>query len=221
MVDISEAMRVGGSQFTERHREVLRAALVLFAERGWTGASLRELARRLGVAQPSLYHYFRSKEELVEQILVTFGFGGVHGTVAEPLEIPASITDTPPMMAAYVMALYQRTDWPLFVRFVFNLALEERWREPLREMFVDRMRTLMELGVAPYVARGEISKEEAMFLARMVSSAVALPLIEQYVCFPGAGEHPDLARYATWVGEFTQEALQARIAGRKSVIAQG
>ena len=33
---------------SERHLEVLRAALQLFSERGYAGASLRELARRLG-----------------------------------------------------------------------------------------------------------------------------------------------------------------------------
>ena len=45
----------GGQELGERHREVLRVAMHLFAERGYAGASLRELARRLGMQQPSLY----------------------------------------------------------------------------------------------------------------------------------------------------------------------
>ena len=68
--------RYGGAQRPPKHLEVLRVAMRLIAERGYRGASLRELARRVGMQQPSLYHYFRSKEDLVEQILVTFGFGG-------------------------------------------------------------------------------------------------------------------------------------------------
>lgn len=214
-----DILREGGAQYSARHREVLRAALFLFAERGWAGASLRELARRLGVAQPSLYHYFRSKEELVEQIIETFGFGGVLGTVSEPLPFPSDVAETPPLLADYVLALYERTDWPVFVRFVFNIALEERWRERLRAMFVDRTRELMVVAISPYVQRGQISAEDGMYLGRMITSAVALPLIEQHVCFPGAGEHPDVREYAAWVGRFAEEALRARIAARADTAA--
>lgn len=46
----------------ERLRE---AALELFGERGYDGVSMAELADRVGIAKPSLYNYFRSKEELL------------------------------------------------------------------------------------------------------------------------------------------------------------
>jgi len=46
----------------ERLRE---AALELFGDRGYDGASMAELAERVGIAKPSLYNYFRSKEELL------------------------------------------------------------------------------------------------------------------------------------------------------------
>jgi AcrR family transcriptional regulator len=52
----------------DRRTQILREALLLFAEHGVEGASLRELARRVGISQPSLYHYFASKEALVEAI---------------------------------------------------------------------------------------------------------------------------------------------------------
>jgi len=44
---------------------VLEAALELFGEKGYDGASMNELAERVGVAKPSLYNYYRSKEELL------------------------------------------------------------------------------------------------------------------------------------------------------------
>ena len=46
----------------ERVRE---AALELFGEKGYDGASMNELAERVGIAKPSLYNYYRSKEELL------------------------------------------------------------------------------------------------------------------------------------------------------------
>ncbi len=44
-----------------RREEILEAALELIAEHGVAGASLRMLAKELGMSQPSLYHYFPSK----------------------------------------------------------------------------------------------------------------------------------------------------------------
>ena len=86
---------LAGAELSDRHREVLREAMRLFAERGYVGTSLRELARRVGMQQPSLYHYFRSKEELVEQILATYGFGGIGNTPPDALRRTKSLTSRP------------------------------------------------------------------------------------------------------------------------------
>jgi AcrR family transcriptional regulator len=48
----------------------LRAAAVeLFAERGYGGASMGELAERVGIAKASLYNYYPSKEALLVDLL--------------------------------------------------------------------------------------------------------------------------------------------------------
>ena len=46
-----------------------RAALELFAERGYAGASMDELARRSGVSAPVLYDHFDSKLDLHRRLL--------------------------------------------------------------------------------------------------------------------------------------------------------
>ena len=43
---------------------ILDAALDLFADRSFDGASTREIAQRAGVSQPSLNYHFRTKQEL-------------------------------------------------------------------------------------------------------------------------------------------------------------
>ena len=50
------------------HR-VLDRALTLFAERGYHGTALSEIAGALGVRTPSLYNHMRSKQELLESIV--------------------------------------------------------------------------------------------------------------------------------------------------------
>ena len=74
-------------------RSVLDAALTLFAERGYHGTALSEIAGALGVRTPSLYNHMRSKHELLEAIIdattagVLDDFQGVRHEGGEPGEV--------------------------------------------------------------------------------------------------------------------------------------
>lgn len=52
------------STAAERRDQVLDAALVEFAERGYEGASTEDIARRAGISQPYLFRLFGTKKEL-------------------------------------------------------------------------------------------------------------------------------------------------------------
>ena len=53
----------------ERRASILAVAKVLFADRGFHGVSVDEIARRLGVSPAVLYRHFDSKEALYEAAL--------------------------------------------------------------------------------------------------------------------------------------------------------
>jgi AcrR family transcriptional regulator len=50
-------------------RHIARTAAKLFAERGYDATSVREIVEAAGVAKPTLYYYFRSKEGLAQALL--------------------------------------------------------------------------------------------------------------------------------------------------------
>jgi AcrR family transcriptional regulator len=52
-----------------RRQAILKAALSVFAERGFAAARLDDVAARAGVAKGTLYLYFRSKEALFEALI--------------------------------------------------------------------------------------------------------------------------------------------------------
>ena len=49
----------------ERLREILGHSARIFAEKGFDGASIREISRAAGMSLAGLYYYFRTKEELL------------------------------------------------------------------------------------------------------------------------------------------------------------
>src|SRR5579864_6303646 len=49
---------------------ILDAALQVFAEKGYFGSSLRDIATAVGVRESALYNYFPSKEALFEALIL-------------------------------------------------------------------------------------------------------------------------------------------------------
>ena len=52
----------------EKRRAILHAAVRVFAEKGYHGCRIADVARAAGVAYGLVYHYFRYKEELLESV---------------------------------------------------------------------------------------------------------------------------------------------------------
>ncbi len=53
------------SRFDRRLGEILNHATAVFCEKGYEGASMRDLSRATGMSLAGLYHYFKSKERLL------------------------------------------------------------------------------------------------------------------------------------------------------------
>lgn len=59
----------------DTRQQLLDAALELFAEQGFGGTSMRQLARVVGVRESAIYHHFDSKEALFSGLLDEYGPG--------------------------------------------------------------------------------------------------------------------------------------------------
>jgi len=55
----------GSSRFDRRLAEILKHATGVFCDKGYEGASMRDLSRASGISLAGLYYYFESKEKLL------------------------------------------------------------------------------------------------------------------------------------------------------------
>lgn len=61
--------RTQAKNYDEVRQGILGRSAEVFAERGYAAASIADLARANGVSRGNLYHYFASKEALLEEML--------------------------------------------------------------------------------------------------------------------------------------------------------
>lgn len=105
----------------ERQQQILQGAIRYFSEMGFAGQT-RELSRRLGITQPLLYRYFKSKKDLIDQVYVHVFMGRW-----QPQWITLLEDDTVPLdqrlvrfYEAYSRATYQ----PEWIRIYMFAGLE-------------------------------------------------------------------------------------------------
>ena len=63
------AVRGPYAKTAARRQEILDTALEVFAQQGFRGGSLREIAERVGLSQAGVLHHFDSKEALLAAVL--------------------------------------------------------------------------------------------------------------------------------------------------------
>ncbi|HEY8493155.1 MAG TPA: TetR/AcrR family transcriptional regulator [Myxococcota bacterium] len=111
---------------------ILDAAEELFAERGYHGASLRDVADRVGLRIPSLYNHFPSKEALYAAVLAR-GIGPVVELLTELARAPEPERNDPLRVVEPVMKLL--AERPHLPRLLLHETLSggERLTPMLRE----------------------------------------------------------------------------------------
>jgi AcrR family transcriptional regulator len=75
----------GDSAFDRRLAKILACAAEVFCEKGYEGASVRDLSRASGMSLAGLYHYFDSKERLL-YLLQKHTFTSIMERLSERLE---------------------------------------------------------------------------------------------------------------------------------------
>lgn len=102
---------------------ILSTALDLFAIRGYDATSVREICEAAGITKPTLYHFFGSKDGVL-QALVHTGFQQYRAIVNAAMDTPGSFKDRVKVLARSVFQ--SASSKPLFWRFIHSVI----WAPP-------------------------------------------------------------------------------------------
>jgi AcrR family transcriptional regulator len=136
-----------------RRAELTKIAARLFAERGYQGTSLADLAEQLGMQKPSLYHHISSKEDLLWEIARDGAAAFHRGLDAVPATAPATERIRLALRAHLALVAEQLDVATVFVREWRYLEGERRQLfSAERRRYEERIRDLFREGVE----RGEL-----------------------------------------------------------------
>ncbi|AYF06585.1 MULTISPECIES: TetR/AcrR family transcriptional regulator [Bacillus] len=57
-------------EYEERRKEILETAERLFITKGYTKTTVNDILKEIGIAKGTFYHYFKSKEEVMDEIIM-------------------------------------------------------------------------------------------------------------------------------------------------------
>ena len=114
---------------------IVKAATEIFAQKGFTGASTREICTAAGITKPVLYYHFRSKEHLYQELMIDC-FSRQRKTMLRASKMRGSLRDR------LIRTLYNdfqevkknRASTELFVRMIFAPEEEHPPVDYIKEM---------------------------------------------------------------------------------------
>ncbi|MFQ5514011.1 MAG: TetR/AcrR family transcriptional regulator [Myxococcota bacterium] len=158
------ARRRRGAETADR---ILDVAEQLFAERGYAGTSLREVAECVGVRIPSLYNHFSSKELLYAAVLER-GIGPLLAMLSRFVSTgPAGGADPPRVMREVMRWLVQH---PALPRLVLHETLSGG----------QRLTPMLRRWIAPTFARAQELVEVSPAARRWKAEQIPLLVIAMY-----------------------------------------
>ncbi len=171
------AARPKASEARDTRTEILNAALELFADKGFYGVSIRDVARATGVGVSALYHHFPSKEELFEAVVLEVRDGKASLGPGTPPPFDGGSGDLPQYLEKLLLhamdrfaVLRERKRFRIFLSDGPRLALEGKinlWERMLvaRQPIIDLMATLMARGL---LRRGDAEMIALSFIAPLM-----------------------------------------------------
>jgi len=179
----------GGEKLTTKQAKILQAAAEMFAEKGYAATSTSEIAKRAGVAEGTIFRHYKTKKELLVELvtpiitkfaapffasrLVKDVFGEEHESFEKMLETL--------LRNRFEFARKNRVLLKILLQ---EFAFHEDIRKFLADLFAERIYPKFAEAVARFQARGEIADYPAESVFRLTLTSMMGFLIARFIILP-------------------------------------
>lgn len=121
---------------------IVQSAMKLFSEKGYLGATTKEIAREAGVSEVTLFRHFATKEKLLEEVINRYSFlPALKGLLSEVLKLPyeEALTVIAHRLHAFLVA---RKDWIRIVQAEVQRSSESKLQATFSGLMDELFNTL-------------------------------------------------------------------------------
>ena len=191
----------------ERRHAIVRAAVPLFARKGFAGTTTREIAEAAGISEALLFKHFPSKQLLYGEILQWLGCQG--DPALEKLSTLSASTETLVCMVRFMVGRFvfgsdcERADMDPRMRLVLHSCLEDgSYARLLFEVVRERVVPYFEASLAAAEAAGDVvpltgAAANRFWFAQHVAALMAFAALPPQGCIPYRGTAEEIAEEAT------------------------
>ncbi len=164
----------------QRREQITQAALAVFSARGYGEATVREIARRAGVAEGTVYLYFKSKRDLLVAAWESLVFAGIPGSLRQGELIPEGSEEQ--VLTSVLQNQFQvLLAYGPFFRLVMHRAdVDPEFRRRIRKrerQFLAEVTTLLESAIR----RGMVAPLDVDVVVRALGALIrGLVLFDRY-----------------------------------------
>ncbi|MEK4047142.1 helix-turn-helix domain-containing protein [Paenibacillus sp. FSL H8-0048] len=183
LLDLSEK-----EQVTPKQLSILRAAIDVFAEKGFSAAATSEIAQKAGVAEGTIFRYYRTKKDLLLAIVVPtmsrmiapFVLRNFSGVLDVPFESYEDFLKAFMVNRLEFVRRNLKIVKILIQEIPFQPALKEQLTENIFEQVLARVTAITE----HFKAEGEVIDAPTPAIIRFTISAIIGYLLTRLVLMP-------------------------------------
>jgi AcrR family transcriptional regulator len=157
----------------DRREQIIDAALLVFAEKGFARATNRDIAHEAGITTGLIYYYFKSKEDLLKAALEE------RSPVQVMMQVPPEMLEQPPdiLLPLLLIRIFNLVEGEQFMSMIRVLLPEmlhgSTETTPIMLSFFQRMIGFLSNYLTIQIARGAVRADlNAQTVAQVIASSM-------------------------------------------------
>ncbi len=168
-----------------RPKEILDAALVVFAEKGFAAARMEDIAAKAGVTKGTIYLYFPSKEEVFKSLAREHIGETLGQIIVQAQNYEGTLREFLALVLTVMGDKLQTSEFPIFPKIIIAESgnfpeLARFWRTEV----IDKALGMLTSVITKAVARGEIREVPPDYVARLCVAPFIMSVIWRTVIAP-------------------------------------
>ena len=183
-----------------RKSTILRAAVDIFASKGYHGCRIADVAKQAGVAYGLVYHYFRNKDELLQAVFQQSS-DWLFTNLKAVIERGGTVPDVIRGITSWCFNAYREDPRAMKVLVLQVARGPALPGQTIQSKFVEIIQLLIQMFTAA-IARGELRKDlDPVLLAAQLFGSVEMGLTSFVMGLYDASDEAQLKRAASQVSE--------------------